>query len=194
MSSDPTTPESPRLCACGCGREVKTPGRLYTSGHHQRRFWADAERKFYARIQVQEGPLCYPWTGKVDRDGYGHVGYKGRRVQAHRLVWELAKGPLKKGECVCHRCDNPRCCRLDHLFVDSVAGNNHDRALKGRSAKTYGIYGTAKPLAKLNDDKVREMRRKRANGTLLIELSREYDIGLTTVRQVVHRQTWRHVE
>jgi len=73
---------------------------------------------------------CDEWDGPRDRDGYGRLS-RGRR--AHRVAWEEANGPIPDGMCVLHRCDNPPCRRLDHLFLGTVADNNRDKALKGRA-------------------------------------------------------------
>lgn len=33
---------------------------------------------------------------------------------------------------VLHRCDNPKCIRVSHLFLGTIADNNHDAKAKGR--------------------------------------------------------------
>ncbi len=83
------------------------------------------------------GP-CELWQGSRSEDGYGRLYVGGRPKphyrHAHRVAWERANGPIPDGMLVCHRCDNPSCVRLDHLFVGTAADNNHDRDRKGRSA------------------------------------------------------------
>ncbi len=54
-----------------------------------------------------------------------------RRV--HRLVWELANGPIAEGLHVLHRCDNPSCCSPNHLALGTHAENMADKAGKGRA-------------------------------------------------------------
>tara|TARA_R110000868_G_scaffold349876_1_gene611196 strand:+ start:154 stop:621 length:468 start_codon:yes stop_codon:yes gene_type:complete len=78
---------------------------------------------------------CYAWKASVDKDWlYGWFRIKtGKMQRAHKTAYELYVGEVPEGMCVCHACDNPPCTRPDHLFVDTVAGNNRDRAKKGRS-------------------------------------------------------------
>lgn len=64
--------------------------------------------------------------------GYGVLTHRGRKMMAHRVVWESLHGPTDL--LVCHACDNPPCCNPDHLFVGSHADNNRDRAGKGRNS------------------------------------------------------------
>jgi len=48
-------------------------------------------------------------------------------------------------------------------------------------------------MAKLTEATVRDIRRQRANGSLLADLAQQYGVGLTTVWFVVHNVTWQHV-
>lgn len=72
---------------------------------------------------------------------------------AHRVSWFLSIGPIPNKMCVLHRCDNPGCVRLDHLFLGTRADNNLDMIKKGRASG--GRVGGRKTVT---DDQVREMR------------------------------------
>ena len=99
------------------------------------------EERFWAKVDKSGGPdACWPWIGGCSSNGYGqfHVGLKGDGtrllIQAHRVAYELAHGPLGPGECSLHRCDNPPCCNERHLFKGTKTDNMRDSAAKGRNA------------------------------------------------------------
>jgi len=92
------------------------------------RFWSKASRA--------DG--CLLWTGRLDPHGYGEFrlgsGRSGRRQTrlAHRVAYEIAKGPIPPGLCVCHSCDVRNCVEPAHLWLGTVADNNRDMVAKGR--------------------------------------------------------------
>lgn len=91
--------------------------------HPRRRFWR----------QVERGAGCWEWVGVRSKKGYGKFPLsRGDTRLAHRYAWELVRGPIPDNLCVLHHCDNPSCCRPDHLFVGSRADNNADMCAKGR--------------------------------------------------------------
>ena len=51
---------------------------------------------------------------------------------AHRYAWIVAHGPIAAGMQVLHKCDNPPCDRVDHLFLGTPQDNVDDRRAKGR--------------------------------------------------------------
>lgn len=113
---------------------------------------ADPQRWFYSRlrervVRAELGP-CLEWTGKL-KHGYGRVTVDYETKQAHRVAWELAHGPVPEGMQVCHKCDNPACCNVEHLFVGTVLDNNQDATRKGRHHNqrlTAADYARAREL------------------------------------------------
>lgn len=90
--------------------------------------------RLQSRLRVGCGPKgdCIEWTGLRIRRGYGQTSLHNRRIMAHRLAWIIANGPIPDGLCVCHRCDNPPCCNVEHLFLGTVKDNTQDMVAKGR--------------------------------------------------------------
>ena len=88
---------------------------------------------------------CLEWTGGTTPDGYGKIKIDGVTVVAHRLAWTLTVGPIPEGMCVCHTCDNPPCCNVNHLWLGTNAENMADKMAKGRYGPGgWGGYQSAK--------------------------------------------------
>ncbi len=136
---------------------------------------------------------CLEWGGWCDRDGYGQVAWRGRRVALHRLVFEFDRGrPPRSGLSVCHTCDNPRCVNPAHLFEGTHAENMIDMAVKGRARPTRGESSVR---SKLTEADVREIRRSYATGEERQgQLGARFGVSGDTVGDVVRGRTWRHVQ
>ncbi|MDE2620611.1 MAG: HNH endonuclease, partial [Sphingomonadales bacterium] len=78
---------------------------------------------------------CWLWVGGKSKAGYGQINVEGLIVYTHRLVYEMAYGPIAAGLEVCHRCDTPACCRPEHLFLGTHQENVTDMITKGRKGK-----------------------------------------------------------
>jgi hypothetical protein len=130
---------------------------------------------------------CVIWSGRRQRQGYGVRYFRGKSWLVHRLAWEEAHGPIPDGLCVLHRCDNPPCYNLDHLFLGTRADNIADMEAKGRARK---VRGEAHGLSRLSDGEVRELRDLyAAGGVRQSDLAAQFAIGQTTVCEIVRGRT-----
>lgn len=88
------------------------------------------EERFWAMVQITDG--CWEWLGSRTEAGYGRFYVEGVEWLAHRFSLHLG-GVDVTGLKGCHRCDNPPCVRLDHLFAGTAKDNVQDMLDKGRS-------------------------------------------------------------
>lgn len=52
---------------------------------------------------------CWIWLGELNRNGYGRISLGGKRLMAHRVLYELMVGPIGEGLVLDHLC-RMRCC------------------------------------------------------------------------------------
>lgn len=79
---------------------------------------------------------CWVWKGAIKENGYGLFFYEGKLRLVHRVVASVVFGKEAiDGNEVCHACDNPRCCRPEHLFIGTASDNAKDSLAKGRRSR-----------------------------------------------------------
>jgi hypothetical protein len=151
------------------------------------------EERFWSK--VSKGESCWLWTAGRDKDGYGMFSWRlGKnnhiRIRAHRYSYILAHGDISADLCVCHTCDTPACVNPAHLFLGTNQENTKDRHLKERDARS-----TRHSNAKLNPDAVRHIRETyKAGGVTQHELAAFYGVCQATIRELLHGETWKHVQ
>ena len=138
----------------------------------------------------QNGCVLYR-PGEYAHHRYGEVWVPeaGVRMSAPRAALLWAGTAVPDGMVVMHSCDTPRCVNINHLRIGTQAENMADRDAKGR----YALLGSKSPLAKLDEEKVLEIRAKASAGETARKLSVDFQVSLTTVVRILNRITWRHV-
>lgn len=117
---------------------------------------------------------CLEWTRAKQTRGYG-VLWDGKQKLAHRVMYELANGPIPDGLELMHSCDNPSCINLAHLSIGTHKENMYDRDKKGRSKQHT--------LRRLTDQQVSLIR---ASNDTLSAIASEYNVSRTTIWKIKH--------
>ena len=134
----------------------------------------------------------------LQQNSRGHNGYRtvglyrdgrGKTSYVHRLVVEAFLGPSPDGMEAAHgngrRDDN----RLSNLRWDTRKGNHFDTIRHGTR-----LLGERANDAKLCRDDVIKIRHLFASGRSKLSISKEFSVTHKTIRDIVSRATWRHVQ
>lgn len=75
----------------------------------------DLER-FERKISKEScGRQCWRWTASLDPKGYGQVYFNGKVRRAHRVSYEIYRGPIPEGLQLDHLCRVRSCVNPAHL-------------------------------------------------------------------------------
>lgn len=143
--------------------------------------WAEGKIDF-------NGPNgCWVWMRAKIKYGYGCNG--GGLV--HRQFLSIKVGrPLLRSECALHACDNPSCVNPDHLWIGTIAENNRDRVIKGRSNRPRGERNGR---AVLTESQALEIRRRRGDGERCRDLAKEFGVSNQLISNIGLRIAWSHL-
>ncbi len=64
---------------------------------------------------VKKTDNCWIWIAHIKSSGYGESTQAGKMRVAHRIAYELLKGPIPTGLVIDHLCRNRACVNPDHL-------------------------------------------------------------------------------
>ena len=147
------------------------------------------EERFAEKYTPVPESGCWIWDTNISRDGYGKFWHEGKTKRAHRVSYEIHRGPIPKGMCVCHRCDTPRCVNPDHLFLGTHAENVADRDAKNRH-RTNPAQGEDCPKAKLTEDDVLTIRGSDTPNYILAD---RYGVSRPNISNIKRNIIWRHI-
>lgn len=153
-----------QFCACGCGTWVNS---TYVLGHHQIK-----TERYEIRDCGHDSP-CWIWQLAIDRNGYGADSVDGKKIHAHRVAWTRERGPIPKGAQVDHLCHVRACVNVAHMELVNGAENSR-----------------RKLTAKLDYEKVAEIRELRAAGMFQREVAELFGICRQTVSDIDRGLIW----
>ena len=115
-------------------------------------------------------------------------------IYVHRLEWEKHYGKIPKGICVLHKCDNPPCHNIEHLFLGTKADNMRDKTWKGRGKN---------PNQRMTIVQVKEMRDRWNRDKFNIpyggkeiyknNLAKEYGICKKNVEFIIYKMSFKNI-
>jgi hypothetical protein len=143
----------------------------------------EAIARLAARSVRDDNTGCLVWNGTKSKGGYGQITYRRTVWSVHRLSWTAHYGDAPKHTYICHRCDNPSCIAIEHLFVGTPRENYFDMRKKGRS----------KFNAKLTLENVAEIKRRLARGEAIRDIARDFTVNVIQIRRIQQGLSWRDI-
>ncbi len=132
-------------------------------------------KKIEKRVSVLPNG-CIEWLGFCNT--YGRLQFNGKVDNATRVFWTLKVGSIPDGMYVCHKCDNPKCVNVDHLFLGTPLDNNLDAVKKGR------VKG------KITEKEAKEIKSSKKNVATLVK---EYGLSRSSIYRIKEGSSWRHI-
>lgn len=140
------------LCNCGCGGITKPATRTrhgnvagvptrFLLGHYYR---GSVEERFWLLTEPEPMSGCWIWlSSRLGNSGHGVMSIGTTTTTAHRVAYELYRGPIPPGLDLDHLCRLPSCVNPWHLEavtrrVNILRGNG---ACARHARKTHCIRG-----------------------------------------------------
>lgn len=156
--------------------------------------------KFISKIGSINDNGCMEWLGWKNKFGYGKFSVGSKYIFAHRYSYEYYIGAITDDMCVCHTCDNPSCVNPAHLWLGTNTDNRQDMVNKNRQPYKKGVApkidnkGSKHVFAKLNENKVRDIKVRLSQGVKGTVLAREYNVVYQTIYEIKNGKNWKHVQ
>lgn len=115
-------------------------------------------------------------------------GDGGQNFFVHRLILMTFVGPAPDGMQCCHNDGNAENNRLDNLRWDTPLANSADSIRHGAMRR-----GSQHGIAKLDEERVAEIKRLRRDGQFIKALAKQFDVSVGTVCNIVNGKVWKHV-
>lgn len=129
---------------------------------------------------------CWLWLTHCCSKGYGQFGWRGRFLLAHRVAWEVAKGPIPAGMHVLHNCDVPACVNPAHLRLGTHQENMRDKTLRLRQPRGLRTWN-----GKLSEDDIRAIRVDRRVRRVI---AAQYGVATSLITDIINRKRRAYVK
>lgn len=146
--------------------------------------------RFHEKWQLNSTNGCWEWIAALAGRGYGQIKEPGtrRQIYAHRLSYLIHYGSIPDGLHVLHVCDNPKCVKPSHLFLGTCKDNLQDMKNKDRHLK-----GERNTMAKLTDEKVRQIHTLNKSGLSQGKIAKIYRVSQGQIWRILHGIRWNHI-
>ncbi|WP_145201354.1 NUMOD4 domain-containing protein [Sphingobium sp. B2] len=112
-----------------------------------------------------------------------------KTCRLHRLVLTAFCGAEPfEGAQACHNDGDPENCALSNLRWGTGVDNQHDRIRHGTDIRGADVFG-----AKLDDDRVTQIRRRLEKGEVSRTIAEDYGVSVSTISLIRRNRIWRHV-
>lgn len=113
----------------------------------------DIPERFWPKVESGDRQSCWPWLAALNPHGYGMFTIDGHNVAAHRVAYQLTRGPIPAGLDLDHLCRVRHCVnpwhldpvtRWTNLHRSPVHNGNKSHCPKGHpysEANTYRSHG-----------------------------------------------------
>jgi len=132
---------------------------------------------------------------KTDKQGYKYItlrkNRKTKNIRVHRLIWYIKKGYLDNELQINHKNGIKHDNRVENIELITRSENAKHAY---HVLKVINNEGINNPNAKLNEDEVREIRNKSNSGMRVKDLAREYNVSLSTIKDIKSGRIWKSVK
>ena len=115
---------------------------------------------------------------------------RGNKRTVHSLVAEAFIGPRPQGMDINHKDGNKKNNNVGNLEYCSRSANMKHAYDTGLCPKPPLKRGTDQHLCRLDEDKVRAIRKWYEDGAGIAQMARFYEVGESTIRHIVRGNTW----
>jgi hypothetical protein len=145
----------------------------------------DEIKRFWSYVSIRGVDDCWEWKVNLRPFQYARFKTGNEGYRSHRIAYFLGYGADPKELFVCHKCDNPRCCNPNHLFLGTPKDNTQDMVSK----KRHNV-GESKYFAKLTDKDIKDIRESIEFGNVIC---RRYKVSKSVINNIRNRKAWNHL-
>lgn len=150
--------------------------------------------KSFLRFKYIKNGTCWECVShKFDVAGYPRCqGYDKTNMTAHRYVYFLTNGKISRSKVIRHSCDNRKCINPDHLLIGTIADNNKDKSIRGRSNRKPVTNGEINGMSKLTKSKVIKILSLKDKLTSY-EIAKKFNMSQSHISGIHNRRFWKHI-
>lgn len=144
--------------------------------------------KFLKNVKIDhEGCWLFQKDGKRR---YGRIMFSGSFQAAHRVSFQIFKGPIPSNLHVLHTCDKPRCVNPEHLYSGTHQDNMRDRTARKRLPSRAGVKNHNVKLKESEVIKIRQTEEKITHTAL----AKIYEISPEMISLIRRGKAWQNLK